>query len=197
MSDHIHTATQIEDERCALVRVPEATHEVKPYASDMRIDELNPSAGLLKGFCVEMQYETLSKIQAEMLPLIATQPHKNIVAQSPIGSGKSVSLVTAILYCVDPENKNIQAICIVQNDYSAAQSEDWLLKMGKHSPITCVLGIPPYEADYIPTPQMPPVEAQVIIGTPVTIRDWIVAKKLVLDDMKMLLIDDVDRVLAE
>nr|GFA46995.1 DEAD-box ATP-dependent RNA helicase 38-like [Tanacetum cinerariifolium] len=78
---------------------------------------------------------------------------------------KSVALVTAILYCVDLENKNLQAISIVQNDYLATK--------------------------------MPPVEAQVIIRTPLAIRGWIMAKKLVLYDMKMLLIDDADRVLAE
>ncbi|GKD31851.1 reverse transcriptase domain-containing protein, partial [Tanacetum coccineum] len=70
---------------------------------------------------------------------------------------------------------------------------DLLLKMGKHSPITCVLGIPPYKAGFILVSQKP----QVIIRTPLTIHKWIVAKKLVLDDMKILLIDDVDRVLAE
>nr|GEZ35183.1 hypothetical protein [Tanacetum cinerariifolium] len=100
-----------------------------------------------------------------MLPLIATPPRKNIVTQSLIGIGKSVDLVTVILYCVDLETKNLQAISIVQNDYLATK--------------------------------MPPVEAQVIIRTPLAIRGWIMAKKLVLYDMKMLLIDDADRVLAE
>ncbi|GJS22092.1 hypothetical protein Tco_0450724 [Tanacetum coccineum] len=79
----------------------------------------------------------------------------------------------------------------------ATKVRDLPLKMGKHSPITCVLGIPPYKADFILVSQKPPVEAQVIIGTPITFHKWIVAKMLVLDDIKMLLIDGVDRVLAE
>ncbi|GJW06492.1 DEAD-box ATP-dependent RNA helicase 38 [Tanacetum coccineum] len=106
MRDRVHTATEIKDENWALVLVPKATPEVKPYASDIRIEELNPTLRLLKGLCMEMKYETLSKIQEEMLPLIVTPPHKNIVAQSPIGTGMLVAVVTAILYFVDPENKN-------------------------------------------------------------------------------------------
>ncbi|GKE65565.1 DEAD-box ATP-dependent RNA helicase 38, partial [Tanacetum coccineum] len=69
--------------------------------------------------------------------------------------------------------------------------------MGKHSPITCVLGLPPSKKDYTPLAKKLPVEAQVIIGTPVTIHKWIVAQKLVLDGVGMLLIDDVDHLLAE
>ncbi|GKB39967.1 DEAD-box ATP-dependent RNA helicase 38 [Tanacetum coccineum] len=133
MSDYDHTVIpQIVDERW--------TDEVKPHASDMRIEELNPK---------------------EM---------KNIIAISPIGSGKSTSLVTAMLYHVDPKLNHPQAICIVPNRELAIQIRDLLLKMGKHSPITCVLGLPPSKKDYTPLAKKLPVEAQVIIGTPVTIH---------------------------
>nr|GEW01696.1 DEAD-box ATP-dependent RNA helicase 38 [Tanacetum cinerariifolium] len=124
------------------------------------------------------------------------KPHASIL---PIGSVKSTALVTAILYRVDPKLNHPQAICIVPNRESAIQIKDLLLRMGKHSPITCVLGLPPSKKDYTPLAKKLPVEAQVIIRTPVTIHKWIVAQKLVLNGVGMLLIpgfkDEVVRIM--
>lgn len=201
MAGHSYTAmTQIAHERSdeeSFTPVPKAAPEDTPHASKATIEELNPTPQLMKWFYVGMMFVFLSKCQAKILPPIVNPPHKNVIFHSPIGSGKSIALLMAMLFRVEPELKRPQAICIVPNSYLAIQNMDLLSKMGKHSHITCVLGVPPYKATYISLAKMPPVDTQVIIGTPVTIHKWIAANKLVLDDMKMLLIDDVDRVLAE
>ncbi|GKF13404.1 DEAD-box ATP-dependent RNA helicase 38, partial [Tanacetum coccineum] len=102
-----------------------------------------------------------------------------------------------MLHGVDPNLKSPQAICISPNRVLAIQTRDLVLKIKNHSPIDAELGLPPYKADYEPLVKKPPVRSHVIIGTPVTIHKWIAAQKLAIDHLKMVLIDDVDRVLAE
>lgn len=72
-----------------------------------------------------------------------------------------------------------------------------LLKMGKYTGITSELAIPADSANYISIHKRPPITAQVIIGTPGTISKWVIAKKLGVSQMKILVFDEADHMLAE
>lgn len=71
-----------------------------------------------------------------------------------------------------------------------------LLKMGKYTGISSELALPSDQANYIPIQKRPPVTAQVIIGTPGTISKWLMHKKLGLSQMKILVFDEADQMLA-
>ncbi|GFP81303.1 dead-box ATP-dependent RNA helicase 38 [Phtheirospermum japonicum] len=154
-----------------------------PYASAKRFEDLNLSPELLKGLYVEMRFEKPSKIQAISLPMILTPPHKNLIAQAHNGSGKTTCFVLGMLSRVDPQIKAPQALCICPTREIAIQNMEVLLKMGKFSGITSELAIKADSANYIPSRKRPPITAQVIIGTPGTIRNM---KTLDMSQMKIL-----------
>ncbi|KVH99939.1 DEAD-box ATP-dependent RNA helicase 38 [Cynara cardunculus var. scolymus] len=167
-----------------------------PYTSAMRFEELNISPELLKGLYVEMKFERPSKIQSISLPMILTPPFKNLIAQAHNGSGKTTCFVLGMLSRVDPKLPYPQALCICPTRELAIQNMEVLLKMGKFTGITSELGLPADKANYRSTYKTP-VTAQVIIGTPGTINKWIAIKRLATSNLKILVFDEADHMLAE
>ncbi|GAB4827073.1 DEAD-box ATP-dependent RNA helicase 38 [Ancistrocladus abbreviatus] len=170
-----------------------------PYTSAMRFEDLNLSEELLKGLYVEMRFERPSKIQAVTLPMILTPPYKNLIAQAHNGSGKTTCFVLGMLSRVDPKLQAPQALCICPTRELAIQNLEVLTKMGKHTGITAERAVPESLEKVASThiTKRPPVTAQVIIGTPGTIKKWISYKKLSLIFMKILVFDEADHMLAE
>eukprot|EP00262_Sarcandra_glabra_P007387 TRINITY_DN2014_c0_g1_i3.p1 TRINITY_DN2014_c0_g1~~TRINITY_DN2014_c0_g1_i3.p1 ORF type:complete len:488 (-),score=96.59 TRINITY_DN2014_c0_g1_i3:309-1772(-) len=167
------------------------------YSSATTFEELNLSPELLKGLYIEMRFKRPSKIQAVSLPMILTPPYKNLIAQAHNGSGKTTCFVLGMLSRVDPKQKVPQALCICPTRELAIQNLEVLLKMGKHTGITSVCAIPMDSSNYIPIAKRPPISEQVIIGTPGTIKKWMSSKKLSTRDMKILVFDEADHMLAE
>jgi len=71
------------------------------------------------------------------------------------------------------------------------------MKMGKYTGITSFLAIPMDSSSYVPIQKCAPVTDQVVIGTPGTIKKWTSAKKLGTRDVKILVFDEADHMLAE
>ncbi|KAI5664888.1 hypothetical protein M9H77_24211 [Catharanthus roseus] len=168
-----------------------------PYKSAKTFEDLNLSPELLKGLYVEMKFERPSKIQEISLPMILTPPYKNLVAQAHNGSGKTTCFVLGMLSRVDPNLRAPQALCICPTRELAIQNMEVLLKMGKYTGITSILAIPADREHYVPVGKMPPIDKQVVIGTPGTISKWMTAKKLSMSFMKILVFDEADHMLAE
>ncbi|CAA2996935.1 dead-box atp-dependent rna helicase 38 [Olea europaea subsp. europaea] len=178
-------------------RIEAVTSDDTPYTSAKRFEDLNLSPELLKGLYIEMKFERPSKIQTISLPMILTPPYKNLIAQAHNGSGKTTCFVLGMLSRVDPNLKAPQALCICPTRELAIQNMEVLLKMGKYTGITTELAIPSDSANYIPIQKRPPITEQVIIGTPGTISKWVVARKLGVNQMKILVFDEADHMLAE
>ncbi|KAK6936955.1 DEAD/DEAH box helicase domain [Dillenia turbinata] len=166
-----------------------------PYTSAKTFEDLNLSPELLKGLYVEMKFERPSKIQAISLPMILTPPYKDLVAQAHNGSGKTTCFVLGMLSRVDPALKAPQALCICPTRELAIQNMEVLLKMGKYTGITSEAAVP--TGTDLPIYKRMPIMSQVVIGTPGTIKKWISAKKLGLRDLKILVFDEADHMLAE
>lgn len=66
--------------------------------------------------------------------------------------------------------------------------------MGKFTGVTTEFGLP---NNYIPIAKRAPITAQVIIGTPGTVNKWIEAKKLGTSNLKILVFDEADHMLAQ
>lgn len=167
------------------------------YTSAARFEDLNLTEELIKGLYVDMGFSKPSKIQAVTLPMILKPPYKDLVAQAHNGSGKTTCFVLGMLSRVDPNKKIPQAICICPTRELAQQNQSVLQKMGKYTGVTSFLAIPMESSSYIPIVKCPPVTDQVVIGTPGTIKKWTSAKKLSTRDMKILVFDEADHMLAE
>lgn len=72
-----------------------------------------------------------------------------------------------------------------------------LLKMGRYTGIRSECAIPTDSRDYIAIIKRPPIMAQVVIGTPGTIKKWMSSKKLGVSRLKILVFDEADQMLAE
>ncbi|PON56147.1 DEAD-box ATP-dependent RNA helicase [Parasponia andersonii] len=167
-----------------------------PYNSASTFEELNLSEDLLKGLYVEMKFLKPSKIQAITLPMILTPPHKDLIAQAHNGSGKTTCFVLGMLSRVNPKLKAPQAICICPTRELAIQNLEVLRKMGRYTGITAECAVPMDPTNYISINKRPPVSAQVVIGTPGTIKKWMSAKKLGTSNVKILVFDEADHMLA-
>ncbi|XP_021289921.1 DEAD-box ATP-dependent RNA helicase 38 [Herrania umbratica] len=168
-----------------------------PYTSASTFEELKLSPELLKGLYVEMKFEKPSKIQAISLPMILTPPYMDLIAQAHNGSGKTTCFTLGMLSRVDPNLKAPQALCICPTRELAIQNLEVLRKMGKHTGITSECAIPMDSSNYIPIYKRPPITAQVVIGTPGTIKKWMSVKKLGVSCVKILVFDEADHMLAE
>ncbi|XP_057983588.1 DEAD-box ATP-dependent RNA helicase 38 [Malania oleifera] len=173
------------------------TSDDTPYTSAKKFEDLNLSEELLKGLYVEMRFERPSKIQAVSLPMILTPPYKNLIAQAHNGSGKTTCFVLGMLSRVDPKLNAPQALCICPTRELAIQNLEVLRKMGKYTGISSECAVPMDSTNYIPFAKRPPVTAQVVIGTPGTIKKWMSARKLGTSYVKILVFDEADHMLAE
>lgn len=77
------------------------------------------------------------------------------------------------------------------------QNQAVLLKMGKHTGITSMCAVPMDSTNYIPIAKCPPISDQIVIGTPGTIKQWMSARKLSMREVKILVFDEADHMLAE
>ncbi|KAK7273696.1 hypothetical protein RIF29_14755 [Crotalaria pallida] len=173
------------------------TSSETPYTSAATFEELNLSPELLKGLYVEMKFQKPSKIQAISLPMILNPPHKDLIAQAHNGSGKTTCFVLGMLSRVDPKQQAPQALCICPTRELAIQNTEVLRKMGKYTGISSECAIPTDSRVDLSVAKRAPVMAQVIIGTPGTIKKWMSYKKLGVTRLKILVFDEADQMLAE
>ncbi|KAM1294578.1 hypothetical protein ACFX13_014883 [Malus domestica] len=168
-----------------------------PYTSASSFEDLNLSPDVLKGLYVEMQFKKPSKIQAITLPMILTPPYKDLIAQAHNGSGKTTCFVLGMLSRVDPNIKAPQALCICPTRELAIQNLEVLQKMGKYTGITAECAIPTDRTSSTSAQSRPPVSAQIVIGTPGTIKRLMSTKKIGVSCVKILVFDEADHMLAE
>ncbi|KAJ7972299.1 DEAD-box ATP-dependent RNA helicase-like protein [Quillaja saponaria] len=168
-----------------------------PYTSAKTFEELNLSPELLKGLYVEMKFQKPSKIQAVSLPMILTPPYKDLIAQAHNGSGKTTCFVLGMLSRVDPKQQAPQALCICPTRELAIQNIEVLRKMGKYTGISSECAVPMDSRDTLSISKRAPIMAQVVIGTPGTIKKLMSLKKLGVSRLKILVFDEADQMLAE
>ncbi|KAK4583008.1 hypothetical protein RGQ29_025963 [Quercus rubra] len=168
-----------------------------PYTSASTFEDLNLSKELLKGLYIEMKFQKPSKIQAISLPMILTPPHKDLIAQAHNGSGKTTCFVLGMLSRIDLNLKAPQALCVCPTRELALQNLEVLRKMGKYTAITSECLVPMDKANYVPMSRVPPLSAQIVIGTPGTIRKYILNGKLGLSYIKILVFDEADLMLDD
>jgi ATP-dependent RNA helicase DDX19/DBP5 len=144
-----------------------------------------------------MKFQKPSKIQAVSLPMILNPPHRDLIAQAHNGSGKTTCFVLGMLSRVDPTLQAPQALCICPTRELAIQNVEVLRKMGKYTGISSESAIPMDKRDSIPISKRSPIMAQIVIGTPGTIKNLMTYKKLGVTRLKILVFDEADQMLAE
>ncbi|KAI3970452.1 hypothetical protein MKX01_024099 [Papaver californicum] len=155
------------------------------YGTEKRFEELSLSSELLMGLYVEMNFKTPSKIQSVSLPMILSPPYKDLTA----------CFVLGMLSRIDINLKAPQAICICPTRELAIQNLEVLTRMGKQTKITSNCAIPTGKTGL--SSDRGSIYDQIVVGTPGTIKKWMSKNRFNARDIKMLVFDEADHMLAE
>ncbi|CCE64945.1 hypothetical protein TPHA_0J01230 [Tetrapisispora phaffii CBS 4417] len=159
-----------------------------PLFSAKSFEELGLEPELLKGLYA-MKFQKPSKIQERALPLLLSNPPRNMIAQSQSGTGKTAAFSLTMLSRVDQTVELPQAICLAPARELARQTLEVIQEMGKFTKITSQLVVPDsYEKNK-------GINAQIIVGTPGTVLDLMRRKMLNVSRVKVYVLDEADNML--
>jgi ATP-independent RNA helicase DbpA len=137
-------------------------------------------------------YADMTPVQAQALPAILAG--RDVIAQAPTGSGKTAAFGLGALQAVDAEAVRTQVLVLCPTRELADQVGKTLRKLATGIPnlklsILCG-GIPlgPQLASLAHAPH-------VVVGTPGRIQELAAKGALALDDVRMLVLDEADRML--
>ncbi|GAO14323.1 uncharacterized protein UV8b_07484 [Ustilaginoidea virens] len=163
-----------------------------PIYSAATWEDLGLSEHILKGLLAE-NFLKPSKIQGRSLPLMLSDPPKNMVAQSQSGTGKTVAFLTASLSRVDfTQPHQPQALILAPTQELADQIYRNIHTIGRFiENLKVALAIPQK------IPRGEPVRASVVVGTPGTVLDLGRRKQLDASKLKVLVVDEADNMLDQ
>lgn len=176
----------------------ESQYEVKVKLADLQADpdsplysvksfeELGLKETLLKGLYA-MKYNKPSKIQEKALPLLLSNPPRNMIGQSQSGTGKTAAFSLTMLSRVDEALKAPQALCLAPTRELARQTYEVIQTMGRFTSVTTHLLVPGGLRD--------PVLAQIVVGTPGVVLEQIRRRTLLLAQLKVFVLDEADNML--
>jgi ATP-dependent RNA helicase DeaD len=192
----------IENGRMAKTEPPPVTEEKRHQkAVEERIVEpenvlpgvtLEELPELLRAACAKAGWTKLLPVQARAIPYIMAG--RNLMVQSHTGSGKTGAFLLPILQRIDLAKKGCQALVLVPTRELASQvSREAELLGGELGLRTAVVygGV-----KYGPQLDAFRGGAQLVVGTPGRILDHLLKGTLVLDDLKIFVFDEADRMLS-
>lgn len=151
--------------------------------------ELAP--GILKNL-ESLGYIEMTPIQAESLPHILSG--KDVIGQARTGSGKTAAFGLGLISVLDTQIFDVQALVLCPTRELADQVAKAIRQLARATPnvkILSLCGGAPFR------PQAASLEygAHIVVGTPGRIEDHLRKKTLVLDAVKVMVLDEADRML--
>jgi len=153
-------------------------------------DPLNLSAETLASLDA-MGYKAPTDVQFETIP--RAQAGKDLVVQSRTGTGKTAAFGIPMVEKVDPAQAAVQAVALAPTRELAIQVAEELTQIGKGRGVRIETI---YGGDSMDR-QLEGIRAgaHVIVGTPGRVLDHLRRKTLRFDQVKMLVLDEADRML--
>jgi len=149
------------------------------------------SASLLPGLDA-LGYSAMTPVQAQALPPILER--RDVIAQAPTGSGKTAAFGLGVLQAIDPEAVRTQALVLCPTRELADQVGKQLRRLAtgianlKLSVLCGGIPLGPQLASLGHAPH-------VVVGTPGRIQELTRKKALRLDGVRVLVLDEADRML--
>ncbi len=139
----------------------------------------------------ELGFMAPTPVQAQAIPILRSG--KDLLAQAQTGTGKTAAFAIPIIEKVDPALKQPQALVIVPTRELALQVTREFGVIGKyrHAHEVAIYGGVPYG----PQERALKRGAQIIIGTPGRLLDHIDRGTLSLSSIKIVILDEADRLL--
>lgn len=154
-------------------------------------NELNIDEALLKAL-KSNDFTTPTPIQAQALPAILE--HNDVLGQAKTGSGKTLAFALGLLSQIDTTRQTLQAMVITPTRELALQVSTVIQQLSANMPNTKLATL--YGGVKL-APQAKAIEngVHIIVGTPGRLEDLITKGMLDLSFIKILVLDEADRML--
>ncbi|MDN3450840.1 DEAD/DEAH box helicase [Planococcus sp. APC 3906] len=137
-------------------------------------------------------YETAMPIQEQMIPEMLAG--NDIVAESPTGTGKTLAYLLPILQRINPEKPAIQAMIIAPSQELSMQIvnvvREWI--EGTDITVTQLIGGANMQRQLEKLKKKP----SIVVGTPGRLNELVKNKKLKMHEIRMLVLDEGDQLMA-
>lgn len=141
----------------------------------------------------ESRFQAPTNIQQQAIPAILEG--KDIVAESPTGTGKTVAYLLPVIQKLNPEKKNVQAVIIAPSQELVMQIYQEIQKWTKGSSIvsSAFIGGVNIKKQVENLKKNP----QIIVGTTGRLLELISMKKLKMHEAKTIVVDEFDMLIAQ
>lgn len=138
-------------------------------------------------------FKSPTAIQQQAMPLILTG--KDVIAESPTGTGKTLAYLLPLLHMLDPEKKGAQAVVIAPSHELAMQIYQTIQMWTKGSDITSApfIGGANIKGQLANLKKHP----QIIVGTTGRLLELIKMRKLKMHQVKTIVVDEFDVLIAQ
>ena len=155
----------------------------------MTFDQLNLSPALLAALPTGLQRPT----PVQQLAIPAVLAGRDLLALARTGSGKTLAFGLPLLARLDPASDRVQGLVLVPTRELAAQVSEALqgLAAGLGLRLVTLCGGVTQEQQEAELAQGP----QLLVATPGRLRDLLSQQKLTLDTLRLLVLDEADRLL--
>ncbi|GAB1313989.1 RNA helicase required for poly(A+) mRNA export [Madurella fahalii] len=182
----------------------ETTYDVEVKLSDLQNDTESPlysvssfeELGLPKPIndgLLAMNFKKPSKIQEKALPLMISNPPRNMIAQSQSGTGKTAAFVLTVLSRVDfSKPTQPQALLLAPSRELARQIQGVIQTVGQFCENLIVEAAIPGAIS-----RETGVRASIVVGTPGTVMDLVRRRQFDVSQLKVLVIDEADNMLDQ
>lgn len=137
-------------------------------------------------------FENPTSIQSQAIPLI--KEGKDVIAESPTGTGKTLAYLLPVLDKINPENQGIQAVILASSQELVMQILEQVQKWSEGSGIRSASFIGGANVSR----QLEKIKKrpQLIVGTPGRMLELIKQKKLKMHEVKTVVLDEGDQLLV-
>src|SRR5512146_904403 len=151
-----------------------------------------PLAPALLTILQQLEYRTMTPIQAESLPI--TLAGHDLIAQAKTGSGKTAAFALPLLTRLNPRRFAVQAMVLCPTRELADQVTQEMRRLARFADNIKILSL---VGGATMRPQRDSLEhgAHIVVGTPGRIMDHIERGSLKLEALNTLVLDEADRML--
>lgn len=142
----------------------------------------------------EMGFEEPTPIQQKTIPHLLNSK-KDLIALAQTGTGKTAAFSLPVLQQIDPENKTVQTLILCPTRELCLQINRDIESYSKY--LTRINVVPVYGGSSIEK-QIDEIKrgAQIVVGTPGRVLDLINRRKLIINNIKWLILDEADEMLT-
>jgi len=117
--------------------------------------------------------------------MILSEPPRNLIGQAQAGTGKTAAFALGMLSRSDEKGAYPQALCVCPTRELARQIHAVVSEMGKHTKLDIFLAVKDANVS-------DKIKSQIVIGTPGRVYELIKKQQLILNKLKVFVLDEAD-----